>query len=371
MVDFVTAAKRDMTIRSKAGQIIQSCPNKNYRCYAEAIHNWVAENIRYANDAQSVETLIYPSELLKMKVGDCDDQSMLVAALAESIGMPARFVTIAADSNNPSEFSHVFSQIKVSGRWMTADTTMPGHPFSWDPGPQYPRRVWAATKDASESHDGDAMAGLNVCCGDFDGAFSEAGSLCGLDDLGAQQASEESIGSVINGSYASELADRRTKLQEMTGTLFDAQQQIGNDPVLFDEWNHANGALQREKATLQKAIDAYNKYAGLIQTYSYGAYKPTQLGDLGIAPIVAYAGIAVAGGVALYLAASAFSSALGAWRGDKDATDSTFTSLRKLATESGIAIKETGSAVSSVGIVALLGFGAFILYKFLGKKGKI
>ena len=45
--------------------------------------------------------------------GDCDDFSMLTAALLEASGIPWEFVTVAADRDSPGRFSHVYVRALV------------------------------------------------------------------------------------------------------------------------------------------------------------------------------------------------------------------------------------------------------------------
>lgn len=60
-----------------------------------------------------VETIIRPMDMATAidqggAVGDCDDFSMYLAGCLKSLGIPCSFVTIAADSRAPGQFSHVY-----------------------------------------------------------------------------------------------------------------------------------------------------------------------------------------------------------------------------------------------------------------------
>lgn len=79
-----------------------------------------------APDADVIEVLTRPAdvEILSQRSvvsGDCDDFAMYVASLLlalETLGFPVsnvRFVTIAADTENPSEFSHVYVRCDYMG----------------------------------------------------------------------------------------------------------------------------------------------------------------------------------------------------------------------------------------------------------------
>jgi transglutaminase-like putative cysteine protease len=85
------------------------------------IFRWVKSHVRFREDADAAaglrgfnpadtEVLIRPVDLVRMPrpSGDCDDFSMLTAALLRAVGIPAAFVTIAADPSAPDTYSHVY-----------------------------------------------------------------------------------------------------------------------------------------------------------------------------------------------------------------------------------------------------------------------
>lgn len=64
-----------------------------------------------ADDA--VEFIIRPRDMAQFvdrgqACGDCDDFSMYLACLLESLGIPCAFVTVAADERAPNQYSHVY-----------------------------------------------------------------------------------------------------------------------------------------------------------------------------------------------------------------------------------------------------------------------
>jgi len=161
MRDLVTQGKRDFRLRTFIGTLLQQCPNKDYECFARAIHGFCTHQIKYVFDPNGVELIEAPYRILESRVADCDSIVVLAAAMLESIGLPARFVTIKADAARPSEWSHVFLEAKIPGKgWMGLDCTMPDEPFGWEPPGEYERKTWNASRDGVESHDDDRMAGL-------------------------------------------------------------------------------------------------------------------------------------------------------------------------------------------------------------------
>lgn len=61
---------------------------------------------------------------------DCDDASMLVAALCAAIGISFRFRAICPDVYG--NFTHVYPELCISGDvWLSADPTIPGGVPAW------------------------------------------------------------------------------------------------------------------------------------------------------------------------------------------------------------------------------------------------
>jgi hypothetical protein len=166
MQDMVTLGKREFSVRKLIQKFIFSCSPKDYFCYCQAAHNFCRDQIRYVFDPNGVELIENPARILESRVADCDSIVILMAALCEQMGFPCRFVTIKADKERPDDFSHVFLEVKIPGRgWTGSDPTQPTREFGWEPGPEYERQTWPASKDEPESREGDDMAGL----GQYDG----------------------------------------------------------------------------------------------------------------------------------------------------------------------------------------------------------
>jgi hypothetical protein len=90
---------------------------------ADVIHRvwtWIKQRVRFVSDsvnaahvtssASVAEVLIRPIDIIRMRdaAGDCDDFSMLGAALFRALGIPVMFCTVAADASMPDQFSHVY-----------------------------------------------------------------------------------------------------------------------------------------------------------------------------------------------------------------------------------------------------------------------
>lgn len=129
MRGIVRKYKTSLPIRTLAVQITNDLAGKDYYGEVAAIQSWVKNNIRYVRDIKDVETLHTPDIVLQQRSGDCDDQSILVAALLESIGHDTGFIAIGF---NPWEYSHVYAITRMGKNWLSVETTEPVA-IGWQP----------------------------------------------------------------------------------------------------------------------------------------------------------------------------------------------------------------------------------------------
>lgn len=86
----------------------------------DGVFRWVKSRVSFIHDSDIavgwnnpdiVEVLIRPVDMIalgRVAQGDCDDYSMLAAAMLSRLGIRSTFVTIAADPRDPSRYSHVY-----------------------------------------------------------------------------------------------------------------------------------------------------------------------------------------------------------------------------------------------------------------------
>lgn len=150
MRSLVDEALRDSSVIRLAADIVRDVPAFDDVAEAQAIYNWMRRNIRFTKDPVNKEKLYPPAELLKIRAGDCDDISMLLATLLMAVGYPARLVTVAA-SSNPDQFSHVYAEGEVpagSGNWIPMDPARYDSQFGVAP-PMVTRSRWWSLTDSS------------------------------------------------------------------------------------------------------------------------------------------------------------------------------------------------------------------------------
>lgn len=128
MRNYVMQGRRNMTVRQAATNVTFLTPEKDEPGELLKIFAFVQGNVRYVKDVHDVETLSTAEKTLLGKVGDCDDKSVLLAAMFESVGYPTRFVV--AGYNEPGTLEHVWVQVCCDGEWIDADSTEP-YPLGW------------------------------------------------------------------------------------------------------------------------------------------------------------------------------------------------------------------------------------------------
>ena len=129
MRSLVRKFKKDPTIRQKTQALVSHLPSKDWLGEVRAIQNFVKENVRYTRDINGVETLHFPTTVLEKGSGDCDDHSVLVASMLESIGHPTRFIAIGKENGR---YNHVLAETRIGDKWMTVETTE-NVPIGWKP----------------------------------------------------------------------------------------------------------------------------------------------------------------------------------------------------------------------------------------------
>jgi transglutaminase-like putative cysteine protease len=151
MRQLIDEAVADQKFVRFAVDLVRNVPAYNDLGEALAVYKWVQSSIRFTKDPVTKEKLYPPQELLKIRAGDCDDISMLMAALLIAIGYPARLITLAANPASPDDFSHVYVEGEVppgSGGWIPMDAARSDAAFGVAP-PTYSRkRAWSLTDDS-------------------------------------------------------------------------------------------------------------------------------------------------------------------------------------------------------------------------------
>lgn len=115
MQKLVREGKKNALVRQTALDLTNGFRQKDWTAEISALHTFVRDRIRYIRDIKGVETLCTAEQLLTQEQGDCDDKSVLLASMLESIGHPTRFVAVGFQ---PNVFSHVFVETKIGNKWI-------------------------------------------------------------------------------------------------------------------------------------------------------------------------------------------------------------------------------------------------------------
>ncbi|MBU1203925.1 MAG: transglutaminase-like domain-containing protein [Nanoarchaeota archaeon] len=99
-----------------------------------AVHklaSWVNENINYTAGPSTLEYSKDSKWVLKNKVGVCDELTNLFVAMVRSVGIPARFVSGVAYSNQIGDFgTHAWAEVYFPGfGWVSFDVTYEEYGF--------------------------------------------------------------------------------------------------------------------------------------------------------------------------------------------------------------------------------------------------
>jgi transglutaminase-like putative cysteine protease len=133
LVGIIKQFRKNPEIRFRAEDIVRSCQNKDYNCEANKIFSWIKTNIAFRRDPYRVEMLRSPLITLERKNGDCDDHTILLNSMLQSLGHPSRIVLVATRKLLPQNFNHVFTEVLIGDKWIPLDTTVSQSYFGWLP----------------------------------------------------------------------------------------------------------------------------------------------------------------------------------------------------------------------------------------------
>jgi transglutaminase-like putative cysteine protease len=125
---------KNFYVRQKAIDVLleRGVRPKDYLGEIKALFEWVQKSVRYTRDPFRVEVLHSARRILELRAGDCDDMTILLGAMLESIGHPIRLVIVGPNPFRPLLFSHIYLEVRYKGKWIPLDATMP-FPMGWAP----------------------------------------------------------------------------------------------------------------------------------------------------------------------------------------------------------------------------------------------
>jgi hypothetical protein len=159
----IRAGAKDFYVRQKAIDILlqRGVQPKDYLGEIQALFEWVQQNVRYTKDPYRVEVLHSARRLLDLLAGDCDDMTILLAAMLESVGHPTRMVIVGPNRLQPSLFSHIYLEVSYQGRWIPLDPTMP-FSMGWAPKAQVKKVISIDRRNQKMSEDKELYGAENA-----------------------------------------------------------------------------------------------------------------------------------------------------------------------------------------------------------------
>jgi hypothetical protein len=157
---FILDGAKDFTVRRRVVEILtaREVRPRDYLGEIKAIFEWVQRNIRYTRDPHRVELLHSARRMLELRAGDCDDMTIVLGAMLQSIGHPVRIVVVGPNPRRPQLFTHVYPEVRLRGRWIAVDAAAP-HPMGWKPRAVVKKVISLRRRSAMSLQDADSSLG--------------------------------------------------------------------------------------------------------------------------------------------------------------------------------------------------------------------
>lgn len=125
MRKLIELGKRDPRVRQTAEIILKTFDVPAHDKWREvrSIYLWVKRNVRYIRDPWDIEYVQTPGRMLETLTGDCDDYTVLLGALLESVGYPVDIKVVARKGRR--NLHHVYPVVSMDGVSIGLDAAMP------------------------------------------------------------------------------------------------------------------------------------------------------------------------------------------------------------------------------------------------------
>jgi hypothetical protein len=150
-VDLIRRGRNDPRIRALAVQVVSqkrngkwACPERDYVCECTAMFDYVRDQVRYVRDGVNRDLFQHPKRTLEFHGGDCDDYTITLGALLQSIGYPVWCRVIRTVGSR--DYNHIYLVVGLPPtnptHRMVLDASV-AHAAGWAP----PESMIAETKD--------------------------------------------------------------------------------------------------------------------------------------------------------------------------------------------------------------------------------
>jgi len=140
--ELINKYQSDSAIRKVAAEITRNCSTGDSVCEVSAIFNFVVTQIKYMGDPQKRDYFSNPLETLKLRIGDCDCKSILLATILESVGHETQvvlipghaFVRVSIAEEDIDKLPQSAYYIEDRGKvWVPLESTAEGAYIGWMP----------------------------------------------------------------------------------------------------------------------------------------------------------------------------------------------------------------------------------------------
>lgn len=144
IANLIDEGKEDVSIRQLTTDLIRrgQVRERDYQGELGAVFKYVRSNVRYIHDPHELDTYQRARRTVEMKAGDCDDMTILIGAMTQTIGYPLRLKVVAFEGD---EYEHIYPLAGVPPasprRWISMDATVK-NPLGWE----VPRSEVSASK---------------------------------------------------------------------------------------------------------------------------------------------------------------------------------------------------------------------------------
>lgn len=117
-------------VRELALSIVRHVAPRRSFLEVVSLQHYVRDRIRYVRDPVPFELLQTPQKTVEYGQGDCDDKSILLAALLMATGHPSRFISVGFKGG---PLSHVLVDTRIRDSWLPLETIVPNVEPGWFP----------------------------------------------------------------------------------------------------------------------------------------------------------------------------------------------------------------------------------------------
>lgn len=140
MIGLINESAKDPYIRELTSRILRGVPARDDQGEAKAIFDYIQKQIRFTSDPALVEAFSDAQTTDRNKAGDCDDMSIMGAALLKNVGFEnIRIKVISAEGD---DFDHVYLMVGIpkagtAKQWLSFDPSLP-HGMGYEyPNPKF------------------------------------------------------------------------------------------------------------------------------------------------------------------------------------------------------------------------------------------